>query len=48
MFNLDRFVGEWGIIGWYYWVIKIGIISVGDEVILLYCEDDIVNVYILM
>ena len=46
--NLDRFVGERGITGWYYRVIKTGTISVGDEVTLLHREDDTVNVHTLM
>ena len=46
--NLDRFVGERGITGWYYRVIKTGAIHVGDEVTLLHREDDTVNIHTLM
>lgn len=46
--NLDRFVGERGITGWYYRVLKTGIIKVGDDVRLLHREDDTVNIQTLM
>ena len=46
--NLDRFVGERGITGWYYRVIKTGVINVGGEVALLHREDDTVNIHTLM
>lgn len=46
--NLDRFVGERGITGWYYRVIKTGTISVGDTVTLLHREPDTVDVHTLM
>ena len=46
--NLDRFVGERGITGWYYRVIKTGKIHVGDEVTLLHREENSVNVNTLM
>jgi len=46
--NLDRFVGERGITGWYYRVIKTGKINVGDPVTLLHREDNTVNVHTLM
>jgi len=46
--NLDRFVGERGITGWYYRVIKTGVINVGDDVSLIHREDDTVNIQTLM
>ncbi|MBQ4829065.1 MOSC domain-containing protein [Alteromonas sp. MMG017] len=46
--NLDRFVGERGITGWYYRVIKTGVINVGDSVTLVSREGDTVNVQTLM
>ena len=46
--NLDRFVGERGITGWYYRVLETGVISVGDSVTLVSREDDTVNVQTLM
>lgn len=46
--NLDRFVGERGITGWYYRVLKTGVIKVGDDVRLLHRENDTVNIQTLM
>ncbi len=46
--NLDRFVGERGITGWYYRVLETGAINVGDSVTLVNREDDTVNVQTLM
>ncbi len=46
--NLDRFVGERGITGWYYRVLETGVINVGDSVTLVSREDDTVNVQTLM
>ncbi|MDP2537687.1 MOSC domain-containing protein [Alteromonas stellipolaris] len=46
--NLDRFVGERGITGWYYRVLETGVINVGDSVTLVGREDDTVNVQTLM
>lgn len=46
--NLDRFVGERGITGWYYRVLKTGVIKVGDDVRLLHRENDTVNILTLM
>ena len=46
--NLDRYVGERGITGWYYRVIKTGTINVGDNVKLLHREAKTVNVHTLM
>ncbi len=46
--NLDRFVGERGITGWYYRVLETGVINVGDAVTLVSREDDTVNVQTLM
>lgn len=46
--NLDRFVGERGITGWYYRVLETGVINVGDSVTLVSREDDTVNVHTLM
>jgi len=46
--NLDRFVGERGITGWYYRVLETGVINVDDSVTLVSREDDTVNVQTLM
>jgi len=46
--NLDRFVGERGITGWYYRVLKTGVIKVGDNVRLLHRENNTVNIQTLM
>jgi MOSC domain-containing protein YiiM len=46
--NLDRFVGERGMTGWYYRVKKTGTISCGDAVTLLHRESDTTNVHTLM
>jgi MOSC domain-containing protein YiiM len=46
--NLDRFVGERGITGWYYRVLKTGVIHVGDSVTLLKRQENSVNVHTLM
>lgn len=46
--NLDRFVGERGITGWYYRVIKTGVIHLGDTVTLLSREDNTTDVHTLM
>ena len=46
--NLDRFVGERGITGWYYRVIDTGIIRLGDAVSLVDRPANTVNVQTLM
>lgn len=46
--NLDRFVGERGITGWYYRVIDTGVIRLGDEVSLVDRPANTVNVQTLM
>ncbi|BFT31783.1 MOSC domain-containing protein [Alteromonas sp. D210916BOD_24] len=46
--NLDRFVGERGMTGWYYRVIKTGKIKVEDDVSLLHREANTVSVHTLM
>jgi MOSC domain-containing protein YiiM len=46
--NLDRFVGERGITGWYYRVLNTGVINVGDKVELVRRESNTVNVQTLM
>lgn len=46
--NLDRFVGERGITGWYYRVLETGIIQVGDSVELIRREQTTVDVHTLM
>lgn len=48
MKNLDRFVGERGMTGWYYRVLKTGVINVGDTVSLVQRQSDTVNVHTLM
>ena len=46
--NLDRFVGERGITGWYYRVLKTGVIYPNDEVRLIKRQDNTVSVHQLM
>lgn len=46
--NLDRFVGERGITGWYYRVIETGVMHLGDRVELINREAQTVNVHTLM
>lgn len=46
--NLDRFVGEHGITGWYYRVVETGIIHVGDTVTREHSAPDSVSVSELM
>ncbi|MDO6568529.1 MOSC domain-containing protein [Alteromonas sp. 1_MG-2023] len=46
--NLDRFVGERGITGWYYRVLETGVINVGDTVELVSRDENTVNVQTLM
>ncbi|WP_338519099.1 MOSC domain-containing protein [Alteromonas gracilis] len=46
--NLDRFVGERGMTGWYYRVKKTGVISLNDTVTLVHREPDTINVHTLM
>ncbi|NDV93209.1 MOSC domain-containing protein [Alteromonas sp. 345S023] len=46
--NLDRFVGERGITGWYYRVMETGVMRVGDSVELISRDTQSVNVQTLM